>query len=80
MNKNFRSESRSSGEKRNRLSQTTSLLPLLEEHESEAFMFCVACLLSGVTVPAVGHTSHPEYRRLALCAQCIAHYDRANVE
>ena len=41
---------------------------------------CVACRAAGYAGRAVGHTSHPEYRKLALCAACIAHYDSAIVE
>jgi hypothetical protein len=48
--------------------------------EGEALTFCDACSRAGLTRSAVGHTSHPEYRRLALCAGCIADYDRAEVE
>ena len=80
MNKNVFTEPRNGGEKNHRLFQTTRLLPEQEYPEGEVLTFCVACLLAGFTKPAIGHTSHPEYRRLALCAECIAHYDRAIVE
>lgn len=80
MNKYSLSEPRSSGERPHRLLQTTRLLPEQEYPEGDVLRFCVACLLAGFTRPAIGHTSHPEYRRLALCAECIAHYDRAIVE
>jgi hypothetical protein len=52
--------------------------------ESEALeredLTCVACRAAGRVTRAIGHTSHPEYRQLALCAECIARYDRAVVE
>jgi hypothetical protein len=72
---------RSHPEKHHRLLQTTRLLSQQEYPEEESpLTFCVACLVAGFTTPAIGHTSHPEYRRLALCAECIAYYDRAVVE
>ena len=80
MNKNTFTEPRNGGEKQHRLFQTTRLLIEQEYPEGEVLSFCVACLLAGSTRPAIGHTSHPEYRRLVLCADCIAHYDRAVVE
>jgi hypothetical protein len=80
MNRYSSSELRSHAEKHHRLLQTTRLLPEQEYPEGEMLTFCVACLLAGFTRPAVGHTSHPEYRRLALCSDCIAHYDRAILE
>ena len=80
MNKNILTEAPGSGEKRRRQFQTTRLLPQQEHPEEEALTFCVVCLLAGFTRPATGHTSHPEYRRLALCAECVAHYERAVIE
>lgn len=41
---------------------------------------CVACRAAGYASRAVGHTSHPEYRKLALCSACIGHYDKAVTE
>jgi len=80
VNKSTLTEPRSGRERHHRLLQTTRLLPQQEYPEGELLTFCVACLLAGFTRAAVGHTSHPDYRRLALCTDCIAHYDRATVE
>jgi hypothetical protein len=80
MDKNTITDRRNGGHKHHRLLQTTRLLPEQTISEGEVLTFCVACLLAGSTKPAVGHTRHPEYRRVALCADCIAHYDRAVVE
>ena len=81
MNKHSTTEPRGFPEKHDRLLQTTRLLPQQEESpDDEVLTFCVACLMAGLTRPAIGHTSHPDYRRLALCTDCIAQYDRAIVE
>ena len=53
------------------------LQPASDEDESK---YCVACRAAGRANPAIGHTSHPEYRQLALCAECISHYDNAVIE
>ena len=54
----------------------------VEPHASdeETQKFCVACLLVERVRNAIGHTSHPDYRRLALCADCIELYDRGRIE
>lgn len=80
MNKNNFTESQHDGRKNHRLRQTMRLLSEQENSEVEVLAFCVACLVAGVTRPAIGHTFHPEYRRLALCGDCIAYYDGAVVE
>lgn len=58
-----------------RLVQRTELR-LEQDADGENLTLCLACLLAGKTRSAIGHTSHPEYRGLSLCADCIAHYDR----
>jgi hypothetical protein len=80
MNNNSLIETLNRGEKHRPSFDATRLIPQPQYSEAEALTFCVACLSAGVTRPAEGHTSHPEYRRLALCAECIAHYDGAVVE
>jgi hypothetical protein len=80
MNKDAFTEPRNGGNEPRRFFQTASLLPSWEYPEGEVLTFCVACLPAGVMRPATGHTSHPEYRRLALCTECIAHYDSGAIE
>jgi hypothetical protein len=80
MNKSNFTGSQHDGQKNHRPRQTMRLLSGHEESEVEVLAFCVACLVAGVTKPAIGHTFHPEYRRLALCGDCIAHYESAVVE
>ena len=48
--------------------------------EGADLTLCVACRAAGYASRAVGYTSHPEYRKLALCSACIAHYDKAVTE
>ncbi len=48
--------------------------------ENEDLGFCVGCRAGGSLNRAIGHTSHPEYRQLALCATCIEHYNHAAIE
>ena len=74
MDKDFFTEHRNRGHMR--LRQMTWLLREEAPSEGSVLTFCIACLLAGLTRPAIGHTSHPEYRRVALCAECIAYYDR----
>jgi hypothetical protein len=40
---------------------------------------CQACAPKRVR-PAVGRSTHPDYRHLAFCAECIALYNDARLE
>jgi hypothetical protein len=41
---------------------------------------CQGCAASGRVEPAIGRTTHPDYRQLDLCGNCISYYDAAKVE
>lgn len=41
---------------------------------------CQACIAYGQPPPAVGRSTHPDYRRVDLCAECLAVYNSANPE
>ena len=65
---------------RNHLNYAIAGFSPADAPEGEDLRLCVACRASGRVKGAVGHTTHPEYRQLALCAACIAHYDNAAIE
>ena len=80
MHKHSWSETSSRAKKPRPFLDTTRFPSQQKSSEGEVLTLCVACLSAGVARPATGHTSHPQYRRLALCTDCIATYDRAVVE
>jgi hypothetical protein len=41
---------------------------------------CQGCAATGRIEPAIGRTTHPDYRQLDLCGDCISYYDAAKVE
>ncbi len=48
--------------------------------EDQPLADCQACAAFGLSRPAVGRSTHPEYRHVNLCVECIALYDSAKLE
>ncbi len=78
MNKHSLTETLSRGEKHRQFFDTTRPLPQLEYPEGEVLACSVAYLPAGLI--EINRYARPDYRRLALCAECVAHHDRALIE
>ena len=48
--------------------------------DDERLADCQACAASGRVRAAAGRTTHPDYRHVDLCVECIALYDNGNPE